>query len=279
MTGNQDPFHLVKEWWGDRPVESDTVRFGIDPSTKEGAFESLIQGVLYAIDDTGPDVQDTFDALRENGLTNLDTLAGMDDDRWHTLVRNKKDVDALASLVEDSANGTLWVIFLAIWSGHYFGGRHPRKTSDIVRAAVRIHEHSFLQGDLRKLPDMCHGDRLEMFKWLDATGLGKKRFWLMREMRMRGVWDIDGRYCCVPDNQVGKSLERWGKISEYKTSLKPLMECSALVWDGLGEQYDLPVLHYARQFQCNDARSRRCGECAIEKCRDRNQTDSLEKWG
>jgi len=60
------------------------------------------------------------------------------------------------------------------------------------------------------------------------------------------VWDIDGQYCCVPDKQVGKALERWHYIDSYNSNLITHMECSKIVWNHFHEMYDFPVLHYAR---------------------------------
>jgi hypothetical protein len=252
MKGNLDPFHVVKRWWDGKPVQSDTERLGIDPSTKEGAFECLILGILYSIEDTGPDIQNTLNALRKDGLTKVDLLARIDE------------------------NSGEWAKMDKIWKEYYFGGRLPAKIGQIVKNARLINSDNQLAGDIRKVYSICSGNGLQMHSWLwKLNGIKKKTFWMMREMRMRRVWDIDGMYCCVPDKQVGSSLERWYKIEKFPDyhSLKVYRECSRIVWDYFRDLYDFPVLHYAREYKCNDERRRRCSECEIVPCEARLGAD------
>lgn len=264
MAGYQNPFDIVKTWWGNKPAKSDTQSMHIDPSTKEGAFECLILGILYAINATGQDIRMTLDALRHSSLTKIKVLSDMNDEligsAKHDWQSRPDGVDLLDWISGVSNN---WKKLASIWKDHYFGGRLPNKVLHIVSTAKKINET--LKGDVRDLYRACGEDGREVIEWLQSSGLGRKRFWMMREMRMRGVWSIDGKYCCVPDKQVGTSLERWRKIREWKSNLKVYLECSEEVWNSFGELYDLPVLHYAREHNCNSG-SRRCLACKITVC-------------
>jgi hypothetical protein len=252
MTTTVDPFEIVRDWWGNRPVTSEVEKFGIDPSTREGAFECVILGILFAIDDTGDEtIRDTLDTLRDNGMTNISTLASLS---------SKPGIQA-------DLDGIMHV--------HYFNGRRRQdKIRDMEEAANRIsHDHD-LEGDVRRLHRKCNGNGEQMIRWLKSSGLGRKRFWLLREMRIGGVWDVGGAYCCVPDKQVETSLDRWHK-HEPKESLRSLLECSRIVWEYFGKLYDYPVFKYSRHFKCNDARQRNGSECRIENCKERRDRHSL----
>jgi hypothetical protein len=255
MSNKDNPFQIVRRWWGNKPVESDTMRDGVDPSTKEGAFECLILAHLYSINDVGPDVKKTLDALREEGFTKINRLARFDD---KSPERQR---------------------IREIWRQYYFNGRYPQKIDFIVENASIIQKDGKLQGDLRRLLSICDGDSHEILQWLwKLPGIKKKTFWVMREMRMRGVWDVEGRYCCVPDVQVGSSLDRWFKIEKWTNSLNfnLLLRCSQIVWDYFGELYDLPILHYSQEFKCNDIRLRNCHGCEIVQCKPRQESNSSD---
>jgi len=242
MTTTVDPFEIVRDWWGNRPVTSEAKRYGIDPSTKDGAFECVILGILFAISDTGPEIGGTLNAMRTQGMTSITTLASL------------------------SNNPQIRKDLVDIWSTNYFGGRLPDKIDHMETAAAGISHH--LQGDVRSLYEHCNGNGEEMIRWLKSTGLGIKRFWLLREMRIGGVWNIAGSYCCVPDIQVRTSLDRWYK-KEEKKSLRSKLECSRIVWNYFGELYDYPVLKYARDFKCNQS-ERQCAQCDIAQCKARS---------
>lgn len=258
MRNNEDPFDVVKRCWGNKPVASDTKRLGIDPSTKEGAFECLILGILYSIEDTGPDIKNTLDALRKNGYTKIKLLSHIswdsgDLERMHRIFKKEYFGGRLALYIREGK----------------FGGKIPQ----IIGNAKDILDDQDLRGDIRNLHLLCGGDGHKMLQRLwKLDGIKKKTFWVMREMRMRGVWDVDGRYCCVPDKQVGASLKRWNKIEEWpdkgSPSFKLCLDCSKKVWDSFGGLYDFPVLDYAREYKCN-SHLRRCAECQIIACKDR----------
>ena len=250
MTTTVDPFEIVRDWWGNRPVTSEVEKFGIDPSSREGAFECVILGILFAIDDTGDEtIGATIRAMRNNGLTEIITLASL------------------------SSNPAIQANLDTIMRVHYFDGRlRPNKIKDMAETAKRISQT--LEGDVRRLHRECNGNGEQMIRWLKSSGLGRKRFWLLREMRIGGVWDVDGDYCCVPDKQVETSLDRWYK-HEPKQSLRSKLECSRIVWNYFRELYDYPVFKYSRQFKCNDARQRNGSECRIENCKERKDQHSL----
>lgn len=256
MAEHQDTFNIVRRWWGERPAESDTTVLGIDPSTQEGAFECLILGILYSIEDTGQDIENTLYALRDGGFTKIDLLSRI------------------------SENSREWKNIRTIWNNNYFNGRLPQKIFHIVENAKLILEDEDLHGDVRRIHRVYDGDGYKILQRLwTLHGIKKKAFWIIREMRMRGVWDVDGRYCCVPDKQVGSSLERWKKIEKWPkgNSFKLYLQCSEIIWDYFGELYDLPILHYAREYKCNNRRRQKCLECEITLCKARPGTvgDSL----
>lgn len=264
MADNEDPFDMVRNWWDDtgRKVESDTARLGIDPSTKEGAFECLILGILYSIEDTGSDIKNTLDALRENGYTRIELLSRISGDSG--------DLDRMYQIFKQEYFGGRLAIYTT--KKGTFGGKIPQ----IIANAKDVLADQYLRGDIRKLYQVLDGNGYEMLQRLRRLhGIRKKAFWVMREMRMRGVWHVGGRYCCVPDKQVGSSLERWDKIQkwpeEHSPSFNLCLKCSQIVWDYFGGLYDLPVLHYAREFKCNDRRSRRCAKCEIIACKARSE--------
>lgn len=246
MSQYTDPFDIVKSWWGNKPIIADTTRLKINLNSKQGAFECFILAILYSIEDPGQLAEGTFDALRKQDLT---------------------DIDLLSSISESS---TEWQQIIKTFEQDYRGRQKNRKTEYITKGARLIAGDPQLRGDLRNLYPACKGNGDEMLNQLwKFIGLAKKTFWIMREMRMQGVWNIDGKYCCVPDKQVGSSLERWGKISGWKRNqggLKSLLNCSAMVWQAFGELYDFPILEYARTFKCNDNRLRRCHLCSIVAC-------------
>jgi len=97
MATTVDPFEIVRASWGNRPVTSEVNRYGIDPNTTDGAFECVILGILFAINDTGPQIGMTLNAMRNNGMANINTLA--------TLGNNPQ---IRANLV-------------GIWNANYFG--------------------------------------------------------------------------------------------------------------------------------------------------------------
>ena len=238
MTTTVDPFVAVLHRWGNRAVTSEVNRYGINPNTIDGAFESVILGILFAINQTGPGIRMTLNAMRNNGMTNINTLASL------------------------SNNSQIRANLVGLWNANYFGGRLPDKI-DHMEAAARKISHG-LGGDVRLLHTRCDGDGKEMIRWLKSSGLGIKRFWLLREMRIGGVWKVDGSYCCVPDIQVETSLDRWHKV-QRRASLRSHLECSRIVWNYFGELYDYPVLQYARDFRCNQ-NQRQCAQCRITLC-------------
>lgn len=257
----RDPFDIVREWWGDRPVKSDTEGVGINPSTKDGAFECLILGILYAIEGTGSQVENTFHALRDAGYTKLELLSRISGDSG--------DLKRMEGIFKEKYFGGR----LAIYSSKGgIGGKIPQ----IIGNAKDILADQDLRGDIRKLHLLCGGDGHRMLQRLwKLNGIKKKTFWMMREMRIRGVWDVDGKYCCVPDKQVGSSLKRWNKIKEWPNKGSPgfklCLRCSEIVWDVFGELYDFPILYYAREHKCNDDHRRTCAECKIIACKDRSR--------
>jgi len=260
MTQHRDPFEVVRNWWGSKKLNSDTERLGIDPSTQQGAFECLILGILYSIDDTGPAIKNTLDALRKNGYTQIGLLS--------RISPNSGDLERMYQIFKDNYfHGRLALYPTKEGS---FGG----KIMQIIGNAVDILADQHLRGDFRKLNSLHDGDGYRMFKWLwKRPGIKKKAFWIMREMRMQRVWNVEGKYCCVPDKQVGSSLKRWNKITEWpdkrSPSFKMCLECSEKVWEHFGELYDFPILHYARAYKCNSKDLRRCADCAIMECKDR----------
>ena len=249
MTTHGDPFYIVKNWWGGKAAESDTKRDGVDPSTKAGAFECLMLCHLYSVDDDKPGVvKSTLHALRSAGFTDINTLAVLDE------------------------NSTGWMKINDIWKEHYFGGRYPDKIRWMKECAKIIVEDPELGGDLRNLYSAHQGEEEKMVTWLWALpGIKKKTLLLMREMRMRGVWQVDGKYCCVVDKQVGSCLYRWHKIKRWPkyNNLRIFLEGSQQIWSYFGELYDLPILHYSREFKCNDERLAYCVKglsCGIDLC-------------
>jgi len=257
MTISRDPFEIVMKWWNGKPVQSDTMRDGVDPSTKEGAFECLILCHLYSVNDDKPGVvKATIDALRSAGFTDMQTLANLDENSAH------------------------WKSVTDIWRKHYFGGRYPDKIRWMKECAERILGDPKLGGDLRNLYSAHQGDGKEMIIWLcNLPGIKKKTLLMMREMRMRGVWQVDGKYCCVVDEQVGSCLERWHKIQRWPkyNNLRIILEASQLIWNYFGELYDLPILHYSRKFKCNDKRLAHCVQglpCEIDLCTRKEEGDS-----
>ena len=265
MTKSMEPFDTVKRWWGEKPVESDTQRDGVDPSTEAGAFECLMLCHLYSVDDDKPGVvKATLDALRSAGFTDLGTLADLDE------------------------NSMEWMKINDIWKKHYFGGRYPDKIHWMKDCAKEILASPELNGDLRQLYSAHQGDGEKMLEWLwRLLGIKKKALLLMREMRMRGVWHIDGKYCCVLDKQVGACLYRWHKIKRWPkyNNLRILLEGSQQIWNYFGELYDLPILHYARTFKCNDERFAFCLQgpgCEIDLCtrkEEREPRKNSSSWG
>lgn len=254
MISSFDHFRIVREWWGSRIVQSDTAALKINPSTQQGAFECLILGVLYAINGTGPDIQDTFNALRNGGYTNIELLARISPaseefDRIHQIFKSNYFNGRLA----------LYVTTQGLPGG---------KVMQIIENARDIVADRQLSGDLSKVSSLYSDDGYSTLKWLWARpGIRKKAFWMMREMRMRGAWNIDGKYCCVPDEQVGSSLKRWNKIAWWPAAGNPsfdlCLECSDIVWNYFGGLYDLPILHYARDYRCNSKGFRMCTNCKI----------------
>jgi hypothetical protein len=248
VTGQLDTFDIVKSWWGQKTVNSDTQMIGINLSTEQGAFESLILGILYSIEDTGPDIKNTLLELRKRGFTNISFLS---------------------QICEDSKE---YEDIYKIWVNNYFGGRLPQKISYMLENARYIFADKYLCGDIRDIYNICAGDGYKILRWLwTLAGIKKKAFWLTREMRMQGVWNIDGKYCCVPDKQVGKSLERWNKIEKWPeyNNFKICLQCSQTVWDSFGTLYDFPILLYAREYKCNNKSQKRCDICRITSCKDR----------
>ena len=245
-----DPFDAVKQWWGNKSVPADISKMGINLDSQQGAFECFILAILYTIEDSGELAERTFMALQKQGLTSLRLLS--------STTRNSPE----------------WNRIIATFEQHYRGRQKNRKTKYITEGARLILQDTQLKGDLRRLHLACAGDERRMLKQLwKFKGLKKKAFWIMREMRMQGVWRIDGGYCCVPDKQVGSSLERWGKIRGWKQNqgrLHFLMNCSDIVWQAFGELYDFPILDYARIFKCNYQRSRKCQQCGIVVCNARS---------
>lgn len=260
MAHNKDPFDIVKEWWNTTggKVESDTKKLGINLSTKEGAFECLILGILYSIEGTGPDIKNTFYALRKDGYTKIALLSRISRASGHL-----KDLEKMRQIFEANYFGGRLAIYVR-------KGKRAGKIIQITGNANVVDQK--LDGDIGKLHQLYGGDGCKMLQWLwKLDGIKKKTFWMMREMRMNHVWDVDGRYCCVPDKQVGSSLKRWGKIKKWPSSpsFNLCLKCSQIVWNYFGDLYDLPILHYAREFKCNDSRSRRCTQCKITACEDR----------
>lgn len=261
MAGQQDPFYVVKTWWGNRHITSDTQKDGVDPSTGEGAFECLILGILYSVDGDEPAfVKNTLDALRAKSLTKINVLASISDD--------SNEYRQLGD----------------IWKKHYLGGRYyPAKVNQIIKDAKTILADEYLGGDFRKLYLKFDGNGLKMLNWMwtDLTGIKKKTFLVNREMRMRGVWRVDGQYCCVPDVQVGSSLWRWHKITKWPDyhSFKIYLNCSQIIWAYFSNLYDLPILHYSRHFKCNSS-ARRCNECEMDEtmCKRENPKDAQSSW-
>lgn len=241
-------FDIVSEWYQQHYPEghrSDTERVGINLNTAQGAFEALILAVLYSTPISPKYAEDTIRALMDNHLTDIPT--------WLNLANN------------DETRNTVMQIF----DTYYQKGRLKENKTKFIRynaawAFVNFH------GDMSYVFDICDGDERRMIEYLtdNLKGISRKAFWYMREMRMRGVWDIGGMYCCVPDIQVGKSLQRWGYIDKFKSNLNIYLQCSAIVWNHFQDMYDFPVWHFARMHQCN-SRRRNCADCQIEYCRDR----------
>jgi hypothetical protein len=259
MEQQLDAFEVVRSWWGSKQLNSDTGRMGINPSTHQGAFESLILGVLYSINGTGPDIKNTLDALRNNGYTQIEFLA--------RISPNSADLDKIYRIFKQNYfHGRL---ALYPTRGEGLGG----KIIQIIGNAKDILADQDLRGDIRKLYSVCGGDGHKVIQRLwKLDGIKKKAFWLTREMRMGGVWGVDGRYCCVPDKQVGASLERWKKIKKWPENgigLSLCLMCSEIVWNSFGELYDVPILQYARAYKCNNKTLRRCANCNITICKDR----------
>lgn len=255
MFKHEDAFNVVKDWWGDKPVTPDTRRLNINLDSRQGAFESFILAILYSIEDPGDLAENTFKALQKQGLTDIDLLsfAGEGSEQWKSIV--------------------------ATFEQYYAGRLKNWKTRYITDGARSIAGDGQLRGDLRNLYSSCGGDERRMLARLwQFAGLQKKSLWIMREMRMQGVWNVDGKYCCVPDKQVGSSLERWNKISGWdpeQGKLEFLLKCSKIVWGGFGDLYDGPILAYAQKFKCNNKRLRQCRACSIIACNARTAADAL----
>jgi hypothetical protein len=168
-------------------------------------------------------------------------------------------------------NDQTWNEVMEIFIDHYRGRMRRRKARFIIHNAKIISDDDDLGGDVRQISHKFYGNEINMLRYLrnDLMGIKIKAFWLLREMRMNGVWDIHGQYCCVPDKQVGRSLERWNYINGFNSNFNTHLRCSQIIWNHFGEMYDFPILHYSRVHRCN-SRRRRCTECEILDCRDRD---------
>jgi len=252
MVSGFNQFDIVKKWWGSRPVQPDTNKQGIDLSTAQGAFESLILGILYSIEDTGSAIPQTLNTLRNNGYTDNRLLS--------RISPNSGDLDKMNQIFKSNYFHGRLALFITK-QGHLGG-----KIMQIIENACDIVADQNLSGDLSKLNSLYSDNGYSTLKWLwKRPGIKKKAFWIMREMRMQGVWNVEGKYCCVPDEQVGSSLKRWGKITEWpdNPNFKLCLKVSQIVWDYFGELYDLPILHYARDHKCNSKALQRCTNCDI----------------
>lgn len=158
---------------------------------------------------------------------------------------------------------------LELFIQYYQGGRFRYKTIEFIRHNATVIAKKF-NGDIRTMFDAFNGNERNILQFFrkDIKGIKIKAFWLLREMRISGVWNVGGQYCCVPDKQVGNALRRWNYIHHYNGNLNTHLQCSQILWDYFGELYDFPVLHYARSFQCN-SRNRMCNSCDIFVCKDR----------
>ncbi len=252
MASSFDPFTVVSSWWGNQPAIPDTARLGIHPSGAQGAFECLILAILYSIEGRGQDIADTFKALQQKGYTNARSVA--------SISHCDQDFNQMLSIFQAKYFGGR----LAFW--HTRQGKPAGKIVQIIRNAQDIVNDPQLCGDLSRLAALHSGNGLEALKWLrKRPGISKKAFWIMREMRMQGVWNVHGKYCCVPDSQVGYSLKRWGKIRSWsdQPSFGMCLQCSGIVWNHFGNLYDVPVLKYARAHSCSSAARQQCLNCGI----------------
>ncbi len=254
MVQTSDPFDDILRWWESKPNTvskinsiSDTSKLGINCATPQGAFDCLVLGILYSIEDDGSLAEHTLPKLQESGLTNPAKLANV--------VKGSKDWNAMVSIFNQ-----------------YYGGRLPnKKTEFLIAAANRLKDWEMDLVHLDKNPYIQGNEDFLLEAILIFQGIKIKAFWVMREMRMQGVWDISGKYCCVPDKQVFNALVRWGKLSNpNKTiNLKQRKECSRTIWKDWGTLYDIPILLYSRSFRCN-SKNRLCSTCRIVACADRN---------
>lgn len=241
------PFDFVSDWFHQQqiPIISDIQRVNIIADTELGSFEALILAVLYSSEIHPLYAEQTIMALRENNLTDINMWCNIQDD-----------------------NET-WKTITGIFINHYQGGKFRNNKTNFIRhnaAFTLIH----LNRDIRQIYNIYNGNEIIMLKYLrnNFKGIRQKAFWFLREMRMNGIWNVRGQYCCVPDKQVGRSLERWGYINEFNSAFNTHLHCSQIVWNYFGEMYDFPVLHYSREHRCNSMQ-RRCEECQILDCNDR----------
>jgi hypothetical protein len=206
----------------------------------------LVLGILYSIEDDGLLAENTFPVLKQNGFTRPNKLA--------TIVKGSSDWKTMVNIFHD-----------------YYGKRLINiKTQYIIEAAAKIEK---LGVNFNDYSELLNGDEdLLLEAILGFKGINIKAFWVMREMRMQGVWDISGKYCCVPDKQVFNALLRWQKITNpnKSISIKKRKECSEEIWKYWSDLYDLPILSYARGFKCNDKTNRNCSLCQIGRCTDRH---------
>ncbi len=176
------------------------------------------------------------------------------------------DIDIWRNIQE---NDETYQRIMELFIEYYQGGKFRNKKYEYIKENT-THIATHLNGDIRNLFAQCNGNERMMLNYLrkNIKGIRVKVFWLLREMRINGVWDIDGQYCCVPDKQVGKALERWHYIDSYNSKLSTHIRCSQIVWNYFHEMYDFPVFHYARTHSCN-SRKRICAECLIMDCANR----------
>lgn len=242
------PFDVVNEWFNQQnlPIISDTQRLNILLNTELGSFEALILAVLYSIEGDPLLAEQTITAMRNNNLT---------------------DIELWCNIEENDPN---WEIIMEILIDHFRGRMRRKKAKFIIHNAKKVRDE--LNTNIQQLYHMFNnGNEINILIYLrdQLKGIKVKAFWFLREMRMNGVWNVNGQYCCVPDKQVGKSLERWHYIEEYDSTFNTHLQCSQIIWNYFGDRYDFPILHYARGYRCNSS-GRRCNECQILDCRDRN---------
>lgn len=209
----------VLEWYQKQnfgQIFSDTERVNIQPDTPLGSFEVLILAVLYSSEINPHYAEQTITSLRENNLTDINM--------WATI----------------NENDPPWNMIVEIFQTDYQGRMINRKIDFLRNNANFVINH--LNGDVRQVYEICNGNEVMMLNYLrdNIKGIKVKAFWFLREMRMRGIWNVQGHYCCVPDKQVGKSLERWHYINQYNNSFNTHLQCSQIVWDFFGELYDFP---------------------------------------